>query len=145
WSLREGREERFAEIADRARERGLPEVCYPEGWPADTYSLIALRALLLASDQDQLRAATLELYRTMFEEGRHLADVETVREAVARAGMDVDDFADRVGDDAVKQRLREQTDAAMAAGVTGVPTVAVDGQLFWGDDRLEKAAAALTA
>ena len=35
------------------------------------------------------------------------------------------------------------TDAAIARGVTGVPTVAVGDALFWGDDRLEDAAAAL--
>jgi 2-hydroxychromene-2-carboxylate isomerase len=145
WSLREGREERFDELAQRARERGLPELRYPEGWPAETYSLVALRGLLLTRDQDEQRAAARELYRAMFAEGRHLADVDTVRESLARAGVDVEGFEDRVGGDEVKQRLRDQTDAALEAGVTGIPTVAVDGQLFWGDDRLEQAAAALSA
>jgi 2-hydroxychromene-2-carboxylate isomerase len=145
WSLREGREERFDELAQRARERGLPELRYPEGWPAETYSLLALRGLLLTRDQDEQRAAARELYRAMFVEGRHLADVDTVRESLARAGVDVEGFEDRVGGDAVKQRLRDQTDAALEAGVTGVPTVAVEGRLFWGDDRLEQAAAALSA
>jgi 2-hydroxychromene-2-carboxylate isomerase len=43
----------------------------------------------------------------------------------------------------VKDRLREVTDEAAERGVIGVPTVAVGGELFWGDDRLEEAAAAL--
>jgi 2-hydroxychromene-2-carboxylate isomerase len=145
WSLREGREARLDEIAERARERGLPELRYPQGWPAETYSLLALRALLLTRDQDEQRAAAHELYRTMFVEGRHLADPDTVRDALARAGVNVEGFDERVRDDAVKQRLRAETDAALEAGVTGVPTVTVDGQLFWGDDRLEQAAAALSA
>jgi 2-hydroxychromene-2-carboxylate isomerase len=143
WSLREGREERFAELAGRARERGLPELRYPEGWPAETYSLAALRGLLLTRDQDEQRAGARELYRTMFVEGRHLADADTVRESLARAGVDVAGFDERVRGDEVKQRLRAETDAALEAGVTGVPTVAVDGELFWGDDRLEQAAAAI--
>jgi 2-hydroxychromene-2-carboxylate isomerase len=145
WSLREGREARLDEIAARARDRGLPEVRYPEGWPAETYSLVALRGLLLTRDQDEQRAAARELYRTMFVEGRHLADVDPVRESLARAGVDVEGFEERVRGDEVKQRLRAETDAALEAGVTGVPTVAVDGQLFWGDDRLEEAAAALSS
>ena len=45
----------------------------------------------------------------------------------------------------VKQALRQATDAAHARGVFGVPTVAVGAELFWGDDRLDDAAAALAA
>lgn len=143
WSFAGDRSKDFDEIAGRARARGLPEVRYPEGWPAETYSLEALRALLLAENQDQLRAATLELYRMMFAEGRHVADIDAVAEALARVGMDVDGLADRIQDPEIKQRLRDNTDGALAAGVTGVPTVAVGDELFWGDDRLEDAAAAL--
>jgi 2-hydroxychromene-2-carboxylate isomerase len=41
----------------------------------------------------------------------------------------------------VKDRLRASTEEALARGVTGVPTVAVGDELFWGDDRLEAAVA----
>ncbi len=44
----------------------------------------------------------------------------------------------------IKHALRELNDEALAAGVFGVPTVLVGGELFWGDDRLEEAAAAHT-
>jgi 2-hydroxychromene-2-carboxylate isomerase len=37
---------------------------------------------------------------------------------------------------AVKQQLRDNTDAAVAAGVFGVPTILVEGHLFWGEDSL---------
>ena len=42
----------------------------------------------------------------------------------------------------VADRLKEVTAEAIELGVTGVPTVAVGGELFWGDDRLEDAVAA---
>jgi 2-hydroxychromene-2-carboxylate isomerase len=42
----------------------------------------------------------------------------------------------------VKDRLRAYTDEALERGIGGVPTVVVDGELFWGDDRLEDAAVA---
>ncbi|MBV9311234.1 MAG: DsbA family protein [Solirubrobacterales bacterium] len=143
WSFASDREARFSEIARRAAERGLPEVRYPEGWPAETYSLTPLRALMLAADQQQLRTYSRELFRTMFVEGQHLADLEAVLDAAQRAGLDRDFVAAGVTRQEVKDRLRAQTEAALAAGVTGVPTVAVGDQLFWGDDRLEEAAAAL--
>jgi 2-hydroxychromene-2-carboxylate isomerase len=79
----------------------------------------------------------------MFVDGRHLADLEAVLDAVERAGMDRAAVREGIERPEVKERLRMQTDAALARGVTGVPTVAVGEELFWGDDRLEDAAAAL--
>lgn len=145
WSFGDGREANFADIAHRARERGLPEVRYPSEWPAEGYSLNPLRALLLTDGSEQLRAATLELFRMMFVEGRMLNDLDALLEATDRAGMDRDRVREGIQDPEIKDGLRANTDEALAAGVTGVPTVAVAGQLFWGDDRLEEAAAALAA
>jgi len=142
WSFTD-REAGIAEIARRARERGLPEVRYPPEWPVEGYSLNPLRALLLADGPEQLRTVTLELFRTMFVEGRMLNDLDTLLEATERAGLDRDRVRDGIADPAIKEQLRLNTDEALEAGVDGVPTVAVDGQLFWGDDRLEGAAAAL--
>jgi 2-hydroxychromene-2-carboxylate isomerase len=143
WSFADDRDAHFEEISRRTAERGLPAVRYPEGWPRDTYSLLGLRAALLAEDADQLRAISRELYATMFVEGRHLADLEVVLDAAERAGLDRERVQAGVEDPQVKQRLREHTDEAVARGVSGVPTVAVGDELFWGDDRLEEAAAAV--
>ncbi len=142
WSFNENRKTDFDEIARRAADRGLPEVRYPEGWPVETYSLAPLRAALVASDQgqDRLRAVSRELFRTAFVDGQHLADLDAVLDAVARAGMDRARVREAIETTEVKERLRAQTDAALERGVTGVPTVAAGDQLFWGDDRLEAAA-----
>jgi len=142
WSFADGRESHFDEIARRARERGLPPVRYPEGWPVETYSVAPLRAALLASDQDQRRAVSLELYRTAFAQGQHLADEEVVLDAAERAGMDREAVRSGIQRQEIKEQLRSDTDEALARGVAGVPTVAVGERLFWGDDRLEEAAAA---
>jgi 2-hydroxychromene-2-carboxylate isomerase len=142
WSFASDRRADFEEIARRASELGLPPVRYPEGWPVQTYSIVALRAALAVEDQDERRAVTRELYRTAFVDGNHLADVETVLGAVAGAGVDRDRIAEAIGSPEIKERLRTETDAALERGVTGVPTVAVGDQLFWGDDRLGAAAAA---
>lgn len=45
---------------------------------------------------------------------------------------------------AVKQQLRDNTDAAVAAGVFGVPTILVDGRIFWGEDSLPMLSAYLS-
>jgi 2-hydroxychromene-2-carboxylate isomerase len=145
WSFQKDRESDFAEIERRAIERGLPRVRYPPGWPVESYSLTPLRAVLLAADQAQVRALVTGLYRTAFVDGRALSEVEAVVEAAERAGMEPDDVRDGMERPEIKERLRANTDRALARGVTGVPTVAVGERLFWGDDRLEDAAAALGA
>jgi 2-hydroxychromene-2-carboxylate isomerase len=145
WSFGPERPAGVAEIAARACARGLPPVRYPDGWPVECYSLHPLRAALVAADAGRIRELSAELYRVMFVEGRSLRDPERVIEAAAAAGVDPAAVRTGLADPAIKARLREETDAAIARGVTGVPTVAVGDALFWGDDRLEEAAAAAAA
>jgi hypothetical protein len=66
WSFADDRSTDFGEIERRARERGLPEVQYPQGWPRETYSLTPLRAALLADEAGLLREISRELFQTMF-------------------------------------------------------------------------------
>ena len=142
WSLGPGRAEGMAEIERRAAERGLPPVRWPEGWPVDTYSLAPLRALEFADERGSQRELARALYRQNFEAGASLAEVDNVLRAAAEAGLDPDEVRGALDDDRVKDRLRAHTDEAMGLGVIGVPTVVVDGTVFWGDDHLEDAAAA---
>jgi 2-hydroxychromene-2-carboxylate isomerase len=145
WSFTDERKAGLAEISRRASERGLPEVRIPESWPVESYSLAALRAQLLVEDQELRRALARELCRTMFVDGRPLSDLDAVLDSAERAGMDRAEVAEGIERPEIKDRLRDATDAALERGVTGVPTVAVGDQLFWGDDRLEDAAAAMAA
>jgi 2-hydroxychromene-2-carboxylate isomerase len=143
WSLRpEERPEGMAECERRAAERGLPPIAWAEGWPRDTWSFVPLRALVVAEEEGRLRELTLECFRLMFVEGRSLAELDTVLGAAASVGLDTARVTEALETAAVKERLRAYTDEALARGVPGVPTVAVGDRLFWGDDRLEEAAAA---
>jgi 2-hydroxychromene-2-carboxylate isomerase len=66
---------------------------------------------------------------------------EHVVAAAARAGLEPAKVDASLGEAPVKLALREATDSAHARGVIGVPTVAVGEELYWGDDRLQEAAA----
>jgi 2-hydroxychromene-2-carboxylate isomerase len=68
-----------------------------------------------------------------------------VLKSAARAGLDPEAVRAATSDPQIKQTLRDATDAAYDRGVFGVPTIAVADELFWGDDRLEDAAAHLQA
>jgi 2-hydroxychromene-2-carboxylate isomerase len=140
WSLRPGREEGMRECERRAAERGLPPIVWPEGWPAETYSVDAARAALVAKRQGREREVSKALFAQVFAEGRRLDDPAILDAAGEDAGLP--GLREAVNDDAVKRELRALTDDAIARGVTGVPTVEVGGELYWGDDRLDEAAAA---
>jgi 2-hydroxychromene-2-carboxylate isomerase len=142
WSLGPGRAAGVREVEERAAARGLPPVRWPDGWPDESYSLLPLRAALVADEAGRIVPFSLAVYRLVFAEGRTLTDPEPVLQAAAAAGVDPEALRAGVADPAIKARLRANTDEAIARGVTGVPTLAVGDELFWGDDRLEAAAAA---
>jgi 2-hydroxychromene-2-carboxylate isomerase len=142
WSLKPDRDVGMAECERRAAERGLAPLRWPEGWPAASWSFHPLRAAVIAEEHGRIVPFSLECYRLIFEEGRVLAELENVLEAARAVGLDPDEVRERIGAPEVKGRLKEYTDEAIALGAVGVPTVAVGGELFWGDDRLGEAAAA---
>ena len=140
WSLTDARAEGIAEVERRAREYGLMEVRWPEQWP--TSSLLAMRAATFAQQAGRAVAFSLAGFRQAFCAGRDLADPDNVLIAAAACELHPKAVTKGVESKSVKDRLRAATDEAAARGVIGVPTVAVGDELFWGDDRLEEAAAA---
>ena len=142
WSMDGRREAGVAECERRASERGLPPVAWVDGWPRDSYSLDPLRAATVAGEHGLLREYSLAAFRRLFADGVPLGGETAVEVGV---GVGLDEAALRAGmEGAGKEALRRATDEAIAAGVPGVPTVTVGGEHFWGDDRLEDAAAAAT-
>lgn len=144
WSLRPGGADPddLAEIRRRAAQRGLPEVVYPEGWPAQSYSLPAIRAAVFAKEAGRVVSYSLAAFRQAFVAGRRLDDLDNVVIAAAASELHPRAVLKGIETRSVKEGLKEATEVALALGVTGIPTVAVGGELFWGDDRLEQAAAA---
>ena len=142
WSLQPDRGTGMAECERRAAERGLPPIRWIEGWPAEAWSFLPLRAALVADEHGRQREFALECFRLHFAEGRALGELDNVLAAAQAVGLDTGEVAERIGEPAVKDRLKAYTEEAVERGVVGVPTVAVNGELYWGDDRLEEAAAA---
>jgi len=143
WGLTDARAATLTDCEARAGAHGLGPIRWPDPWP--TLDVLAGRAMLLARDEGKLQPYALALMRLAFKEGRDLAEIAAVQEAGDRAGLDATQIAQAVQDPTYKAALRETTDAAVALGVFGVPTVVVGDEPFWGDDRLEEAAkAALT-
>jgi 2-hydroxychromene-2-carboxylate isomerase len=91
-----------------------------------------LPILRLAVALDGAPAAVGTIFHHIWGTGNDAQDPASLDRLAASLGLD--DWQDRIGEVAVKDRLRANTDAAIARGVFGVPTFAIDDHLFWGDD-----------
>ena len=141
WALTDGREAGVAEIERRAADYGLMPIRWPEGWPNNT--LNAMRVAVWAQQIGRTVAFSLAAFRQAFAGGKDLSDMDYVLMAAAACELHPNAVLKAIETQSVKDRLREVTQEAYERGVRGVPTVAVGDELFWGDDRLEDAAAAL--
>lgn len=106
----------------------LPPVFHPFN------PLLALRVSSLDMPEDARRRLVTGLFRATWSEQRHLSEPAVIAAVADEAGLDGRALVEAAGDPAAKTRLRRQTDAAIAEGVFGVPTVMADGDLFWGYD-----------
>jgi 2-hydroxychromene-2-carboxylate isomerase len=140
WANGPGREQGMREVERRAQAYGLPPIRWPEPWPGNY--LFAMRVATFATEIGRGVSLPLAAFRQHFAAGRDLADPDNVLIAAASAELHPRALEAAVERDAIKRALRDATDAAGDAGVTGVPSVVVAGEVFWGDDRLEEAAAA---
>jgi 2-hydroxychromene-2-carboxylate isomerase len=143
WALgdHERRQAGMAEIERRAQRYGLPPMRWPDPWPTDY--LIAMRAATYAFTIGKGREFTLQAFRSAFRHGCDMSIAANVLQAGEQVGIDRDRLKTATSDPLIKQALRRAIEAAFQLGVFGVPTLAIDDELFWGDDRLEDAAAHL--
>lgn len=141
WALTSAREQNVVEIERRAAEYGLA-IAWPRGWPPN--SLLAQRAAIHAQRRGLARQFAQAAYLMTYGEGEALSET-TVLAAGESIGIGREELSLAVRDPKVKLALREATDDAIALGVRGVPTLAASGELHFGDDSLELAAARLRA
>ena len=118
-----------------ARLLGVPFTA-PPIMPAN--SLAASRACLWLEADDPALARRLAqaVLQAHWGEGRDIGAPEQVAAIAAPLGIGEGALLAAVADPAIKERLKEATAAAIARGVFGSPFVFVDGEPFWGADRL---------
>jgi 2-hydroxychromene-2-carboxylate isomerase len=118
---------------------GLP-FARPDPFPQNT--LLPARVAVLALEQGWGEDFSRAVYRAEFGEGRNIGEPDTIAAIVSALGHDAAAALAQAQSDDVKSRLRAQTEDAAARGIFGAPSfVTADGELFWGNDRLEAAIA----
>jgi 2-hydroxychromene-2-carboxylate isomerase len=81
--------------------------------------------------------AVLALYRAYMVEDRDISSPEVVADVAASIGLDRQKVLDVIADPVIKERLKAETEIAIQCGVCGSPYMIVDGEPFWGVDRVE--------
>jgi 2-hydroxychromene-2-carboxylate isomerase len=79
----------------------------------------------------------------MWEDGANTADPEVVQHVLDNAGLDSAALLAKADDPEIKAELLANTEQAAARGAFGVPTFFVDGEMFWGKERLAQVSEAL--
>jgi 2-hydroxychromene-2-carboxylate isomerase len=143
WANTDQREQGMREVERRARDYGLMPVRWPDPWPANT--LQAMRVATFAQQAGRAVAYSLAAFRQAFAGGKDLSQIDYVLMAAAACELHPNAVLKALETQSIKDRLREATAEAYERGVRGVPTVAIGDRLFYGDDRLEDAAAAIAA
>ena len=117
----------------------LPKFVPPQDFPAHP---LAASRIAIAIDDATRPDFTRAVYRAEFTEGKDIADAATINAILQKLGYDSAAMAAKSGAQAVKDKLRANTEEAMKLGIFGAPNfVTEDGELFWGNDRLEQALA----
>ena len=120
------RSARYAGVAYRQPSR------FPIG------SVAAKRAVIWLQQQHPERVAPFvhAVYRAFFVDDRDISDAAVVGDIARSVGIDPAELAAAVQQPEIKDRLKAQVDQAIQAGIFGAPTIIVDGEVFWGNDRL---------
>jgi 2-hydroxychromene-2-carboxylate isomerase len=127
-------------MRDMLRTAKFLDVAYhhPSVFPIGTVA--PARAFYWAEAKQPKRAKEVAraLYRAYFVDDVNIGDAEQTIKVCAKLGLAADEVRSGINDQAVKDRLRAEVDRAIALGVFGSPYIVVDGEPFWGSDRLDQ-------
>jgi 2-hydroxychromene-2-carboxylate isomerase len=126
--------------------RDLERVCSDEGLPFrqpspfPQNSVLAARVALVGLNEGWGEQFCLDVFRTEFGQGRSIDDASVLADVLSHLSVAPEPTLAAAISDDNKLKLRAQTEQAQQLGVFGAPTLTTaDGELFWGNDRLERA------
>ncbi|MGH6640091.1 MAG: 2-hydroxychromene-2-carboxylate isomerase [Polaromonas sp.] len=128
---------RQVDLARWRRRLGIPLTLEPRFYPVDREP--ASRMVVAARALGQWAALELShaILRAIWQEDRDIADWPTLAAVAREAGLDGTALADAAHEPGIAQAWQHDTDCAIEAQVFGAPTWVVDGERFWGQDRLD--------
>jgi 2-hydroxychromene-2-carboxylate isomerase len=130
----------WRDVERRAASHGLP-FGKPPIWPTDP-ELLHNRVGTLAAEEGWVEAFTVASFKAWFYNGQALGSEACLEQVLRQLGKDVRQAIAHAGSEAVAKLFEATTEDARRHGIFGSPSfVAGEGEMFWGDDRLEEAIA----
>lgn len=108
----------------------------PADFPMATIAAARAFYALAAEAPAEARRLALGLFDAAFSRGVNISRSETVVAIAGDLGLDSAAIAASINDPAIKDRLKAETDNAIDRGIFGSPFFVVDGEMFWGNDRI---------
>ncbi len=133
---------RLVELQRIAEMRDVPIEPQPASFPTDPSLAERIVIALCQSDFDP-RNFMLETFRSLWTRDQNIADEAVLREILATCDLPQDKIIQEAGSDVVARQRQDNSEQAVAIGVQGVPTYALNGELFFGQDRIEYLESAL--
>jgi 2-hydroxychromene-2-carboxylate isomerase len=114
------------------------EYRHPSVFPISSVSPCRAFYWLDAKDPKRAKALAKALYRAYFMDNVDISSADNTTAVCAKFGLAADEVRTGIGDQAIKDRTRTEVDRAITRGAFGSPFIIVDGESFWGSDRLEQ-------
>ena len=124
----------FVDIARWCQRYGV-EIKFNPHFPVMTVK--PMRAALVALEQGVFPDFHAAMFRAMWQEEQNVGDAEVLGNVLRSAGLDADGILARIGEEDVKNQLKANTEEAVERGAFGAPTFYVEGEMFFGNDRLD--------
>ncbi|MBF0277592.1 MAG: 2-hydroxychromene-2-carboxylate isomerase [SAR324 cluster bacterium] len=121
------------DLARVSRELGVPFVMN-SGFPVNSVAL--LRGALVTQEEGGFLEYTDAIYKAVWVDNKNMADSSVVSKVLSDAGIDAQKIMARIGEEAIKEKLKSNTQSIVDRGAFGLPTFFVGNEMFWGRDRM---------
>jgi len=130
------------DLARFAQRYGVPLTFNPH-FPINTLTL--MRGAVGYLDTERFQPYTKAVFEALWVQQKNLGNAEVVAKVLSAAGFDPAEFEQLISDEAIKQRLKDNTEEAVRRGVFGAPSFFVGSTMYFGQDRLDFVAEALAS
>ena len=107
---------------------------FPSSFPLN--SVKPMRACLAAEEQGKLKEFVRAMYEAYWVNNKKIDEPDIIAEVAKSVGLDGEKLLARIEEQDLKDKLKDNTQAAIDKGAFGTPSMFVDDRMYWGNDRL---------